>query len=399
MHRKYCPQGIDTAILEECYERSLRLLRHNSTAAGITASSRGERSVARHYTSIFGRDAAICALGMALSGEPELITAARAGLATLGRCQAPNGQIPKYVKPETEEVDFWYTGCIDATLWWLIAVKLFERFVQGGPLSTQFGHETARALQWLSCQQHPTWGLLQQNEASDWADIMPRSGFVLYTNALWFWVKRLYGITGADETKEYANLLFFPFDNQVPGHRRARLLVHYIRNKAKRSSVYLSFVNFAIWGDEVDSFGNILACLTGLADTSRAIGIVKALLALEVNRPWPIRVVGTPIQQKNPLWRLYMQRHRQNHPWQYHNGGSWPFVGGFWVMLLSRLGKHSFAWWELERLAEANRANGWEFNEWFHGVSGEAGGMPGQSWNAAMYILAWKVLHGRIRLF
>ena len=31
-------------------------------------------------------------------------------------------------------------------------------------------------------QEHQRFFLLQQNEASDWADIMPRSGFVLYTN-------------------------------------------------------------------------------------------------------------------------------------------------------------------------------------------------------------------------
>ena len=39
--------------------------------------------------------------------------------------------------------------------------------------------------------------LLQQNEASDWADIMPRSGFVLYTNALWHRVKRLFDLPNA----------------------------------------------------------------------------------------------------------------------------------------------------------------------------------------------------------
>jgi hypothetical protein len=36
--------------------------------------------------------------------------------------------------------------------------------------------------------------------------------------------------------------------------------------------------------------------------------------------------------------------------------------------------------------------NSWEFNEWFHGVSGTPCGMPGQSWNAAMFFLACRAL-------
>ena len=45
--------------------------------------------------------------------------------------------------------------------------------------------------------EHQRFFLLQQNEATDWADIMPRSGFVLYSNALWYLVKRLYALPKA----------------------------------------------------------------------------------------------------------------------------------------------------------------------------------------------------------
>jgi glycogen debranching enzyme len=30
----------------------------------------------------------------------------------------------------------------------------------------------------------------------------------------------------------------------------------------------------------------------------------------------------------------------------------------------------------------------WEFNEWFHGVSGRPMGFPEQSWSAAMFLYA-----------
>lgn len=391
------PDQIEEDLVTTCYRKSLELLRLNATPDGILASTRTEKAVGRHYASIFGRDMAICALGMAASGESDLIHHARAGLLTLSRYQAPNGQIPKYVKPETGEVDFWYTGCIDATLWWLIAVSLFDRMLPENPLGEELAPRTSLALRWLECQEHQVWYLLQQNEASDWADIMPRSGFVLYTNALWFWVKKLYDLATVQETRDYANLLFFPFGIVVPEQRRARLLMHYIRNRAKRTPFYLSFVNFSVWGEEVDIFANILASLTGLADASRGGRIAAAISEMGANLPFPVRVVGNPIEREHPLWRLYMQRHRQNLPWQYHNGGIWPFVGGFWVLLLARLGREEDAWRELERLVLANRVGDWEFNEWFHGQTGKPMGMPGQSWNAALFVLACRTLRDRVR--
>jgi glycogen debranching enzyme len=87
-----------------------------------------------------------------------------------------------------------------------------------------------------------------------------------------------------------------------------------------------------------------------------------------------------------------MERHGQNFPFQYHNGGIWPFVAGFWVLLLAKLGRKVLAWKELERYAEACRVNDWEFNEWLHGKTGKPLGMPGQSWNAAMFVLAYRNL-------
>ncbi|UFS72121.1 glycoside hydrolase [Geomonas sp. RF6] len=390
---------VRSEVVESCYEKSVELLRQNSTPDGVLASSRSSRALGRHYASIFGRDASICAIGMAVSGDGELADAARDGLLALGRHQAPNGQIPKYVKPEIGEVDFWYAGCIDATLWWLIAISLLDRFHPDGRLAIELAPRITLALRWLQCQEHQVWYLLQQNEASDWADIMPRSGFVLYTNALWYWTKRLYDLPGTRDTREWGNLLFWPFGNVVPGQRRARLLMHYIRNKSRPTPFYLSFVNFSQWGDEVDIFGNLLAHLTGLADPSAACRTVRAIVSMQASLPYPIRVVGEPISRQSPMWRRYMQRHCQNLPWQYHNGGIWPFVGGFWVMLLGRMGMEKEARLELEKLALANRVNDWEFNEWFHGESGEPMGMPGQSWNAALFIMAYHALLHKVRYF
>ena len=388
----------ENKLIRECYARSVQLLKNNSQPSGIIACARSEKAVGRQYASIFGRDAAICSMGMILSKDRDLINSAKKSLLTLAKFQAQNGQIPKYVRPEDNEVDFWYYGCIDATLWWLIAVDFFNRTVAGPPLTKQLASEIRLAINWLLCQEHQGLFLLQQNEASDWADIMPRSGFVLYSNALWYHVKTLYHMPAAKNTRYYFNRIFFPFNREIIEHRRARVLIHYIRNMAKKSEFFLSFVNFSFWGEEVDVFANILSLIFGLPSMSRAARLTDNLLKLNINVPYPVRVVHSPIRKNSHLWRAYMQRYLQNFPYQYHNGGIWPFVGGFWVMLLSKVARKDMAWSELARLAEVNSLNNWEFNEWLHGKTGKPMGMAGQSWNAALFILAYHTLNDNIKI-
>jgi hypothetical protein len=380
------------ATIESCAAASLALLRRNLSPHGILAASRTDAAQARRYTRIFGRDAAICVLAMCGSGDAELEEAAIASIDALAREQAGNGQIPKYVDPDGRDADFWYLGCIDATLWWLIAVDHLRR--HGGVDPGRWQAEVTRALAWLGAQEHPTFRLLQQNEASDWADIMPRSGYVLYSNALWHDVKRRYGLAGAEATAYHFNHLFDPFQRDLPEYHRARLLRHYARRGRRDPGLYLSFVNLAFAGNEGDVFGNLLAILVNAAGESMGHRIVTTIAAAQAHEPWPVRVVLHPLTRQHELWRPYMARHQQNRVHQYHNGGIWPFVGGFWVLALARLGLSDLAWQQLGRLAQVNALDDWRFTEWFHGRSLAPMGMAGQSWNAATFLLARRALRG-----
>jgi hypothetical protein len=380
------------ALVDACSQASLALLEANLTPHGILAASRTEAAVARRYTRIFGRDAAICVMAMCGSGVPALEQGAVASLDALAAQQAANGQIPKYVDPEGQDADFWYLGCIDATLWWLIAVDHVRRHGKVG--ATHWADGVQRAIGWLLAQEHQHFRLLQQNEASDWADIMPRSGYVLYTNALWFDVKRRFGIAQADETRHHFNHLFNPFQRDLPEYHRARLLQHYARRGRRDPGLYLSFVNLAVVGDEGDVFGNVLAIQAGLADEAMAHSIVNTIEGARASDPYPVRVVLHPLSPQHDLWRAYMGRHRQNLVHQYHNGGIWPFVGGFWAMALAKLGLEAEGWAELAKLARANELDGWRFTEWFHGRTLAPMGMAGQSWNAATFLLARRALEG-----
>jgi glycogen debranching enzyme len=380
----------DDRLLAECRVRAIALLKRNLSPAGILAATASARADKRGYTAIFGRDAAVCVLGMALSGDPLLEREAVTGLATLAAHQAPNGQIPKFVNTAAREADFWYLGCIDATLWWLIALAFLDEHACPRGLKRRYAKQVRLALQWLRAQEHQRFFLLQQNEASDWADIMPRSGFVLYTNALWYHVKRLYRVPNAAATRANFNGLFHPFSAGIAEYRRARLLNEYVLRKTRYRDLYLSFVNFSFFGDEGDTFGNVLAILYGLADDDDARKLIRALMKSRVHEPYPLRAVIRPIRKQSALWRPYMARHRQNAAWQYHNGGIWPMIGGFWIATLAAQGRTQDARSGLIQLARACALDDWGFTEWLHGKSLTVRGMRGQSWNAAAFLFAYR---------
>jgi hypothetical protein len=371
---------LPASSLQAARQAAIDLLRRNLTPQGILAASRTPEAQARRYTRIFGRDAAICILAMVGSGDALLERGAVASLDALAAKQAGNGQIAKYVDPEGDGADFWYVGCIDATLWWLIAVDHVRRAGIVPP-----GHwqpQVDKALSWLHAQEHPHFRLLQQNEASDWADIMPRSGFVLYTNALWHDVKQRFGLEHAAETRQHFKDLFDPFSTDLPSYSRARLMRHYARRGQSSDGLLLSFVNLSVCGMEGDVFGNILAVLSGAVDEAQGRQILDTLHAVSASDPYPIRVVLRPLEKDDKLWRAYMGRHRQNLPHQY--------------AALARLGFADRARQELDRLIAMNDEDEWRFTEWFHGRTLARGGMAGQSWNAAGLLMAIGAVEGSV---
>jgi glycogen debranching enzyme len=386
-------------LLESCHLKSIELLKQNSVSTGILAASPGPRAQKRGYAAIFGRDAAVCAIGMAVSGDKTLRRSAATSLHTLAKHQAANGQIPKFVDLQSQEADFWYLGCIDSTLWWLIAMAVLDRYDTAAGLKRRHAKRIKLALQWLLAQEHQRFFLLQQNEASDWADIMPRSGFVLYTNALWYLVKQCYRVAHAADTYRNFNGLFHPFSARLAEYRRARLLNDFALRKGRDRDLYLSFVNFSFFGEEGDVFGNVLAVLLGLADRRAGKRTLDALDGARASDPYPIRVVTRPIKQHTSLWRPYMARHRQNYIWQYHNGGIWPMVGGFWILALVKAGRFAQAEVELVKLARVCAIRDWAFTEWLHGKTLAPRGMAGQSWNAAAFLLAHHAVRTRTSVF
>ncbi len=364
----------ESQLLHECHERAIGVLKRNSTPVGMRAAAPTERAKKRGYTAIFGRDAAICALGMALSGDPALERAALDGSRHAGRApgaERPDSEVRRLRRGtrRTSGTSAASTPRCGGSSRSRCSTTARRQQI-GRAACSAVSARVERALHWLGAQEHQRFFLLQQNEASDWADIMPRSGFVLYTNALWYLVKRLFALAerGGETREQLQPAVPSVLGARSPNTAARACSAHYVCSRARNRDLYLSFVNFASCGDEGDVFGNVLAILvrSARADGASPDASTRCARAACTSH---IRCApsATRSRKQSALWRPYMARHRQNFAWQYHNGGIWPFVGGFWVAALARAGGRRVRARELVKLARANALDDWAFNEWLHG--------------------------------
>jgi glycogen debranching enzyme len=150
---------------------------------------------------------------------------------------------------------------------------------------------------------------------------------------------------------------------------------------------YLPYLGFRNVGEWFDCFGNLLAILAGVADQRQAQIILDFIprYSLDV---WPLRSLAPVVEPGDPDWRDYYGA--LNVPHHYHNGGVWPFLGGFYIAALVKAGRSGAAGQAIERLAELNRRG--QFNEWHHGETGRPMGVQDQAWSAGMYLFACECL-------
>jgi glycogen debranching enzyme len=86
---------------------------------------------------------------------------------------------------------------------------------------------------------------------------------------------------------------------------------------------------------------------------------------------------------------------RYNNPGDYHNGGIWPFISGFYIAALVATKKYKLAEKKLltlTRILKASNSNNPEygFNEWIKSQDGKPMGQDWQTWSAALYLYAVK---------
>ncbi len=163
------------ALVEQAFEKAKEVLDRCSTPNGFFASP-------VQYNAVYARDALIASLGGLISGEERFVRQWFKSMDTLMDRQSPSGQIPNcvdtFVATRPRLVRF---GAMDASLWFVLTLAYAERLI--GP-RLEFHEAADAALNWLKFQDAHEDDLLEQQEASDWMDIIDNRGHVLYTNVL-----------------------------------------------------------------------------------------------------------------------------------------------------------------------------------------------------------------------
>ena len=388
--------------LDAAYHAAIESLRRCCCQWGLNASG---RLVGHHQ--IWARDSMIALLGARFVQDSEIQEALQSSISLLRDRRGPNGAIPNNVASGTLPN---FRAYADGGLWWIV----------GSTLLAPDADVVREVLRWYEYQDVDQSGLLSMQEASDWQDLFCTRGKGLYLNCLYVLTLRCAAalVVGdeADRLRRHAGLVadrintyfWYLGDGYMQRHMSQTYSTAGVPSQdsmgrprempEKRYLIgeryYLPYLGFRSSGEWFDSFGNILAILAGVADEGQS-GIILDFISRYSLDIWPLRSLTPVVRPGDADWRNYYGS--LNAPHHYHNGGVWPFLGGFYVAALVKAGRLETAELALRGLAQLNQCG--QFNEWHHGETGAPMGAEDQAWSAGMYLFAYEcVRHGRVPL-
>lgn len=364
--------------IEEAKKAAIEVLLHNShgTVADLP------RTAGWGYPEPYTRDLLIAVLGNATSENTELIQSSRNVLLTLAKNQSKNGQIPSLVSDKTN------LGSSDTTPLFLMAVGIFRKIL-GDPNFLE--DAVNKAIIWMEYQCPTSYYLIAQQPTSDWRDEQWVLGHGLFVNTLTYSGLQLLG--KHQEAENLGNAM----RQLTYSSDQSRSCLH--EGFAIKDKPYYALWSYKIYSsNRFDLLGNSLAILSGLASAEKAKEIVKWVEneCEQMHKTNDLEVDLTPnffpfIFPQDSDW---LPRYSEfNNPGDYHNGGIWPFISGFYIAALVAAKEFDVAEKKLLALTKlikkgrnGNLAFG--FNEWYKAQTGNPMGQDWQSWSASNYLYA-----------
>ena len=371
---------IDWQEIEETRKAAIEVLLHNAHGPfhGLP------RTAGWGYPEPYTRDLMFSILGIAVSGNQKLLTSIRKVLETLAKNQTEHGHITSLVHNNEDR------GASDTTPLFLLGVGIFRK-VTGEP---DFLHEAVeKALLWMEYQSPSDRVLVAQQPTSDWRDEQWVLGYGLYVNTLVYSYLRLLGQPERAERIHREMHRFTITGDSKHAHVHEGLLV--------KHKPYYAFWSYKIFSSErFDLLGNSLAILSGIASPTRAEEMISWIEEeCAVMRSKGELAVDLPpnffpfVKPEDPDW--YERNVLYNNPGEYHNGGIWPFIAGFYVAALVAAKRFSLARQKLVELTRCMKLSSdqelkFGFNEWIKAQDGMPKGQDWQTWSAAIYLYAVK---------
>jgi hypothetical protein len=365
-------------LIDEARAAALEVLLHNSKGPYYSLP----RTAGWGYPECYTRDMMIATLGILVSENETLIGIQRRVLETLAKNQSPNGHIPSLVHDPEDR------GASDTTPLFLLATALF-RLATGE--NTFLHEEVQRALTWMTYQSPDDRILVAQLPTSDWRDEQWVFGYGLYINTIVYSYLKLFGDTQrADTLRE----LMTKFTIRKSAQQR-----HVHEGLRMPHKPYYALWSYKVYNNErFDLLGNSMAILSGLTTPTRALNLIswveEECNALRENGELAVDLPPTLfpyVKPQDPDWRPRYADYNQ--PGEYHNGGIWPFVCGFYIAALVAAGRYRLAEQNLYTLSHLIKSSreakvDFGFNEWYKAQDGQPMGQDWQTWSAAMYLYA-----------
>jgi glycogen debranching enzyme len=390
---------------ESGYDKAIELLLMCSTENGFIASPTKKAN----YRRVWSRDGAIISLAALMSSRQDLIQTAKATLMTLAKHQGPHGEIPSNVDTDSGRISYGGTaGRVDANLWFIIACGEYWQATGDDAFIEEMLPVMVKVQFLLGAWEFNNRGLLYIPETGDWADEYIHSGYVLFDQLLYLQAMRtLYAIQQKLNLKKGNVLLekinrlksliranyWFIKDDKVPDAIYHKILYKKGRTAATRCAAHYwaPFFSPHGYGYRFDSFSNILVSLFDVSNKTRQVNVDRYIQKVVTGDKEQLLPAFFPVIK--PVDKDWEELHMtfsysfKNKPYEYHNGGLWPMISGFYVADLAKRNKIKAAERHLHKIHQANslpmEGEPWSFPEYIHGKDFTPGGTRHQGWSAA----------------
>jgi hypothetical protein len=366
--------------IEEAKKAALEVLQHNAHGPfhGLP------RTAGWGYPEPYTRDLMFSILGIAVSNDPKLLESIKKVLETLAKNQTIHGHIPSLVHDKDDR------GSSDTTPLFLLGTGIFRK-ISG---EANFLKEAVeKALVWMEYQSPSDRFLVAQQPTSDWRDEQWVFGYGLFVNTLVYSYLRILGQNDRADMMHREMSRFTITEGNMHRHVHEGLVV--------KHKPYYAFWSYKIHSSErFDLLGNCLAILSGIASPSRADDMISWIEEECKNMKYRNELaLDLPpnffpfIKPEDPDWHKRYDIY--NKPGDYHNGGIWPFICGFYIAALVAAKRYTLAMEKLVALTQCVKMSAtgsldFGFNEWIKVQDGKPMGQDWQTWSAALYLYAAK---------
>ncbi|MCA9433279.1 MAG: glycogen debranching protein [Candidatus Omnitrophica bacterium] len=374
-----------------------------------------------NYCRIWSRDSSIMGLASLLTGKEDLIETCRRSLCTLSKNQGPHGEIPSNVDPRTKRVSYGGTaGRVDGNLWFIICCGEYWKKTGDDRFIEQMIDSLEQARWLLEAWEYNNRGLLYVPPTGDWADEYVQSGYVLYDELLYLQALReiicihrhLHGSANHELEKKAsrlkhlirANYWFWEEDDEPEDLYHEILYDKGRKAAAQRGGYYwMPYFSPTGYGYRFDTLANVFVTLFEVSDEEHEKLVDEYIADRIVHEEVMLLPAFDPvIRPQDKKWhdlQMNFSYTFKNAPYEYHNGGLWPMVTGFYAASLAKRGQSDLARKYLTGIHNANKqemdGDPWSFPEYLHGKKYVAEGTSRMGWSAAAAILAEHYLEGK----